>query len=100
MRERSRAISEARSTLTGRVVDGYSNILTVKLFARANDEDAVVREAMDRHTAAMRSQSRLGTGFSILLALLNAALVVVTAAVAVVLFRAGHHGHPGHRAAA
>ncbi len=90
LRERSRAISEARSTLTGRIVDSYTNILTVKLFARAHDEDAFVREAVDQHTAAMRSQSRIATAFSILLALLNAALVVATAATAILLFRDGH----------
>ncbi|HEX4024183.1 MAG TPA: ABC transporter ATP-binding protein [Steroidobacteraceae bacterium] len=92
LRERSRVISEARSALTGRVVDSYSNILTVKLFARARDEDAFVREAVDQHTAAMRRQSRLATGFSMLLALLNAALVVATGAAAIVLFRGGHIG--------
>ena len=47
MRERSRAMSEMRSMLTGRVVDSYTNILTVKLFARARDEDAFVRDAID-----------------------------------------------------
>ena len=41
LRDRSRHASEMRSTLTGRVVDSYTNILTVKLFARAADEDAV-----------------------------------------------------------
>ena len=50
MRERSRRMSEMRSELTGRVVDSYTNILTVKLFARARDEDAFVREAVDEHT--------------------------------------------------
>ena len=35
LRDRSRRVSEMRSTLTGRVVDSYTNILTVKLFARA-----------------------------------------------------------------
>ena len=43
-------MSEVRSTLTGRVVDSYTNILTVKLFARAADEDAFVRDAVDEHT--------------------------------------------------
>ena len=32
-----------------RVVDSYTNILTVKLFARLADEDAYVREAIDEH---------------------------------------------------
>ena len=35
MRDRSKEMSEARSMLTGRIVDTYTNILTVKLFARA-----------------------------------------------------------------
>ena len=90
LRDRSRAISEARSALTGRVVDSYTNILTVKLFARSKDEDAFVREAVDHHTAAFRNQTRISTHFSIALTLLNAALVVGTGLIAVLLFRAGH----------
>ncbi len=46
-------MSEVRSTLTGRVVDSYTNILTVKLFARPRDEDAFVRDAVDDHTAGV-----------------------------------------------
>src|SRR6266849_360324 len=49
MRDRSKDMSEARSMLTGRIVDSYTNILTVKLFARAWQEDAYVREALDLH---------------------------------------------------
>ncbi|MGH8150231.1 MAG: ABC transporter ATP-binding protein [Steroidobacteraceae bacterium] len=89
LRDRSRAISEARSALTGRVVDSYTNILTVKLFARSKDEDAFVREAVDDHTAAFRNQTRISTHFSISLTLLNAALVVGTGLAAVLLFRSG-----------
>jgi ABC-type multidrug transport system fused ATPase/permease subunit len=50
MRDRSKAVSEGRSMLTGRIVDSYTNILTVKLFARAREEDAYVRDAIDQHT--------------------------------------------------
>ena len=46
MREASRAMSEMRSQLSGRVVDAYTNILTVKQFARPRDEDAFVRDAV------------------------------------------------------
>ena len=53
MRDRSKEVSEARSWLIGRIVDSYTNILTVKLFARARDEDAYVREAFDEHTGAV-----------------------------------------------
>ena len=89
MRDRSRAMSEVRSTLTGRVVDSYTNILTVKLFARARDEDDFVREAIDEHTDAFRRQLRMTTLFGVTLALMNASLVVGTGAIAIWLWIAG-----------
>jgi ATP-binding cassette subfamily B multidrug efflux pump len=89
MRERSRAVSEERSNVTGRVVDSYTNILTVKLFARAEDEDAFVRSSIDDHTAAFQRQMRLATIWSITLTLMNAAMFTGTAAVAVLAWRAG-----------
>jgi ATP-binding cassette, subfamily B, multidrug efflux pump len=90
MRDRSRASSEARSALSGRVVDSYSNILTVKLFARPRDEDAYVRDAVDRHTDRFMAQQRLTTLFATLLAFLNAALIAGAAALALVLWSWGH----------
>jgi ATP-binding cassette subfamily B multidrug efflux pump len=89
MRERSRAISEARSTLTGRVVDSYTNILTVKLFAKAQDEDAFVRESVNEHTEAFRDQTRISTVFTLSLSSLNALLVVSTGLAAILLYRHG-----------
>jgi len=82
LRERSRVVSEMRSQLTGRVVDSYTNILTVKLFSRARDEDAFVREAVDLHTIAFRDQTRMITGYISLLAVMNASLIVGTASLA------------------
>src|SRR6516162_8745773 len=61
LRNRSQRMSAARSQLSGRVVDSYTNISTVKLFARPRDEDAFVREAMDELTDAHRDQVRLLT---------------------------------------
>ncbi len=90
MRERSRRMSEVRSHLTGRVVDSYTNILTVKLFARARDEDAFVRDSVDEHTATFHHQLRLITLLSFTLTILNAAMMVGTAAVAIIAWRAGH----------
>ncbi len=92
LRERSRAMSEKRSTLIGRVVDSYTNILTVKLFARARDEDAFVRESIDEHTEASRSQARMTTGYSIILALMNSSLIVGTAAIAIWQWSERHIG--------
>ena len=42
-----------------RVVDSYTNILTVKLFARLADEDAYVREVIDEHQDAIGAHMRL-----------------------------------------
>jgi ATP-binding cassette subfamily B multidrug efflux pump len=89
LRERSRAVSEARSNLTGRVVDSYTNILTVKLFARARDEDAFVRESVDQHTAHFRDQTRVITGYVFVLAAMNASLIVTTAGLALWLWSIG-----------
>jgi ATP-binding cassette subfamily B multidrug efflux pump len=86
LRERSREMSEVRSALTGRVVDSYTNILTVKLFARPRDEDAFVQAAVDAHTDSFRRQVRMITLFSLTLASLNAAMVVSTGVAAVWLW--------------
>src|SRR3954465_14129065 len=63
MRDLARASSEFRSIVMARVVDSYTNILTVKLFARMADEDAYVRESVDWHQAAMGRHMRLITQF-------------------------------------
>jgi len=86
MRDRSKDVSEARSWLVGRIVDTYTNILTVKLFARARDEDAYVREAFDEHTGLFHASLRLNTLFSFCLSSLNAMLVTGTAAMAIWLW--------------
>ena len=90
MRERSRAMSEMRSVLTGKIVDSYTNILTVKLFARARDEDAFVRNAVDEHTETWRRQQRIGTWWGLCLQAMNALLMVGTGALAIGLWAAGH----------
>jgi ATP-binding cassette subfamily B multidrug efflux pump len=89
MRERSRRMSEVRSNLTGRVVDSYTNILTVKLFARAKDEDNFVKESVDEHTATFRHQLRLITIWSLAQTLINAAMIIGTATLAILAWRAG-----------
>jgi ATP-binding cassette subfamily B multidrug efflux pump len=89
MRERSRRMSEMRSEVTGRVVDSYTNILTVKLFARARDEDDFVREAVDEHTHAYRRQLRMTSGWSVSLILMNASLLTGTGGLALWLWTRG-----------
>jgi ATP-binding cassette subfamily B multidrug efflux pump len=90
MQSKSKVMSEARSLLTGRIVDTYTNIVTVKLFARARDEDAYVREAIDTHTGRFHESLRLNTLFALTLIFLNALLITGTGAFAIVLWRYGH----------
>jgi ATP-binding cassette subfamily B multidrug efflux pump len=89
MRDRSKATSEARSALTGRIVDSYTNILTVKLFARPRDEDEYVRDAVEFHTGRFLAGQRLITAFGTLLALLNALLIAGAGALALTLWQRG-----------
>src|SRR5437867_3606349 len=89
MRDRSKEMSESRSLLTGRIVDSYTNILTVKLFARAREEDAYVREALEQHTGRFHRSLRLNTLFSFSLSTLNALLVTGTGGLAVLLWSQG-----------
>ncbi len=89
LRDRSRHVAEVRSGLTGRIVDAYTNILTVKLFAKPRDEDAFVRESVDEHTAAFRAQTRMISTLILSLTAMNAVLLVGMAALAVTLWSEG-----------
>jgi len=89
MRDLAKASSEVRSHVMGRVVDSYTNILTVKLFARARDEDAYVREMIDEHAAAIAAHMRLITQFMGTLATMNALLLVGTAGIGITLWGYG-----------
>jgi ATP-binding cassette subfamily B multidrug efflux pump len=88
-RKRSWAASEARSKLMGRIVDGYSNILTLKLFAHTQREESYVAEAMGEQTNKLRSMTRLTTSMDIAITTLNGFLIVGTSAVAVWLWSQG-----------
>jgi ATP-binding cassette subfamily B multidrug efflux pump len=89
MRDRSKVSSEARSALVGRIVDSYTNILTVQLFARPRDEDNYVRDAVDRHTDVFLHAQRLLTIFGVLLHVLNALLITGAGAIALILWQHG-----------
>ncbi len=72
----SNAVSDARSMVTGRVVDSYTNIATVKLFAHTTREDDYALEAMQDHLAKYQRQLRLNTLMEIVLWSLNSVLLV------------------------
>jgi ATP-binding cassette, subfamily B, multidrug efflux pump len=96
---RSDANSHARSKVNGRIVDAYTNILTVKFFARADAERSSVRGALTEWNAAFLNLTRLITGVTSLLQLVNSVLIVGTAALALHFWAAGEMT-PGAVAAA
>ncbi|MDD9910906.1 MAG: ABC transporter ATP-binding protein [Ahrensia sp.] len=79
----SRRQADARSLMTGRVVDSYTNISTVKLFAHAGREIAYARESMEGFLKTVHPQMRLSTGMHVTLDLLNHGLLVSVGVIAI-----------------
>ena len=67
--------ADARSTMTGRVVDSYTNIMTVKLFAHAGREERYARESMDDFMVTVHRMMRLSSVLEVSVELLNALLL-------------------------
>ncbi|MGB0927591.1 MAG: ABC transporter ATP-binding protein [Pikeienuella sp.] len=72
----SKEFSEARSVITGRIVDSYSNIQTVKLFAHAGREEAFAHEAIENGRQTFQKQMRIVTAMALGLDLINGFLMV------------------------
>lgn len=83
MKTISMAQANARAQLTGRVVDSYTNIQTVKLFAHTQREEIYAREAMDEFMGTVRPMFRLTTNLQFFLETLNALLLATIAGVAI-----------------
>jgi len=86
MRIASYEQAEARSMVTGRAVDSYTNITTVKMFAHANHEDRYAREGMEIFLVPVYEQMRLSSSLSITVTFLNAALIFSVGALSVWLW--------------
>ncbi len=78
--------ADARSTMTGRVVDSYTNIQTVKLFSHSKREASYAREGMGDFLGTVYRSMRLVTGLYGTLYLLNSTLLIVTSALAIWLW--------------
>jgi len=89
IRKRSVIVSEARSMLTGRIVDSYTNIQTVKLFAHTAREDEYARDAVADHLEKFRNSTRLITAMSSTVVIMNGLLIGGTTALAVYLWAHG-----------
>jgi ATP-binding cassette, subfamily B, multidrug efflux pump len=86
----STATAEARSMLTGRIVDSYTNILTVKLFSHTDRERDYAHGAMGEFLAAYRRAMRNLTTMELAIFALNGALMVGSTGLALWLWSKGH----------
>jgi ATP-binding cassette, subfamily B, multidrug efflux pump len=79
-------IAHMRAIVTGRIVDSYTNIQTVKLFAHIEREDAHARDALIDHTLTFQNETRLITLMNTTVSMLNSSLMVATGGLAVWLW--------------
>ncbi len=82
----SKAASDARSQVTGRVVDSYTNIHSVKLFAHHDRELDYAREAIEWARRTFQAEMRLFTIMDVALVALNGLLIVGVVGWAVALW--------------
>ncbi|GGA65152.1 multidrug ABC transporter ATP-binding protein [Neiella marina] len=81
--------ADARATMTGAVVDSYTNINTVKLFSHARRESDYAKGTMKTFLGTVYPQMRLVTKLDFAVALINYSLLVIIAAVAIYLWSMG-----------
>jgi ATP-binding cassette, subfamily B, multidrug efflux pump len=83
LRRVSMAQADARAQMTGRIVDSYTNIQTIKLYAHTLREQDYARDAMDEFMQTVHRQMRLVTKLTVTLQTLNSALLTSVAAIAI-----------------
>lgn len=85
----SMAQSDARAQMTGRIVDSYTNIQTIKLFAHTMREQDYARDAMDEFMVTVHRQMRLVTQLTVSLHSINALLLAGVGGIAVMAWLQG-----------
>ncbi|MHA6686568.1 ABC transporter ATP-binding protein [Mesorhizobium sp. A556] len=88
VRKNAEATAEAGSMITGRIVDSYSNVQTLKLFS-ADGDDRYIRNGFDIYLGALRPFTRRLTDIRIALTLLSGTMITVIAAFAIYLWVEG-----------
>ncbi|SFD90921.1 ABC transporter ATP-binding protein [Nitrosomonas sp. Nm166] len=86
--------ADARSLMTGRIVDSYTNILTLKLFSKSQRESAYAKAGMEEFMSTVHPQMRLSTLLNFCVWIINMLLVFVTGALGIHLWLHGAIG-PG-----
>ena len=82
----SKKQADARSDVTGRIVDSYTNIQTVKLFAHAAREEGYARDSMTPFMDTVHRQNRLITWLNVVLETLNGLLLFSVGAIGIWLW--------------
>lgn len=85
----SKAASDARSTVTGRVVDAYTNIHSVKMFAHHDLELTYAKDAIDHTRETFMAEMRIYTAMDVVLVALNGFLIVGVVGWAIALWTQG-----------
>jgi len=88
----AQAQADARSLMTGRVTDAYTNIATVKLFSHSRREAMFARGAMEEFMGTAYAQMRLVSGFEVVNQALSVLLVSATAGLTLWLWSSGQVG--------
>jgi len=83
LRKISAAQADARSMMTGRVVDSYTNIATVKLFSHSGREEDYAKDAMDVFLKTVHGQMRKVTAFQVLVYFYNCAALFAVATLSI-----------------
>ncbi|MCG6503095.1 ABC transporter ATP-binding protein [Kingella sp. SNUBH-2017] len=84
--------ADARSIMTGRITDAYSNIATVKLFSHGAREARYAKESMEEFMQTVHAQMRLASLLSTLSFAVNALLIFSTTALGIWLWIRGEVG--------
>ena len=84
--------ADARSLMTGRITDAYSNIATVKLFSHGAREAAYAKQSMEEFMVTVHAQMRLATLLHTCSFIVNSSLTVGTTALGIWLW---YHGQVG-----
>ncbi len=83
LRKLSSEQADARSMMTGRIVDSYTNIATVKLFSHAGREESYAREGMDAFLGTVHRQMRQITLLNIAVDINNAIVLFSISALSI-----------------
>lgn len=91
----SRSQADARSLMTGRITDAYTNIATIKLFSHAGREAGYAKHAMQEFLQVVHQQMRLVTAVEVVNHILSMLLIISSCGIALWLWTKGEIGLGG-----